>query len=111
MMLRRVLCRRVSRWRSRGAISCQSSASIGIATMLTSNACRRSYVHFKCRLFRLFVAALDLDRTIDCANDGIAIVSVSRGTVSAVQMGKRDLRRYHYVFCTVGFDATSKSRI
>lgn len=99
-MLRRVECRRVSRWRSRGpsaiiTISIQFLSHDRIwgiedegGSKRTSNTNRRPYINFYSRFFRLFIAAQDFNGPVDGADDGVRIVSVCCGAVGAVEVGE-----------------------
>jgi hypothetical protein len=94
IMLRSVLWRRVSRWRSRGPggglvwliASCLSDPR----ALHTSHSCCGSHVDFYRGVLGHLVSPQHFDGPVDCADDGVAIVCIRRGAVGAVEMCECD---------------------
>lgn len=74
-------------------------ATSSLTIVHTSNAHSWSDIHLDRSFLRQFVASLYFDRSIDGANDRVAIVGVSRRTVSTVQMREGNCRRDHDWVC------------
>jgi hypothetical protein len=101
IMLRSVLCTRVSRCRSLGPVEESLSAAEPARVWCFGMQIRTSYAHgrphvdFNRSFFGQLIAALDFDGAIDGANDGVRVVRVRGRAVCAVQMGEGDCRGAH----------------